>query len=317
MPDFTVASAAVTPDGGGLPGRPDVAVPDTPDVFVAGDWVGPEGQLADAALSSARRAALAIAARLAAGERPEAGSHATWCFGMTVPLDEVFESRAPLPVGPRLSGSRAARADADDIVQETFLRAMARPPVRTDLPWRPWLVRVALNLGRDLLRARRRRGYPGPWLPSPVPLDRSRAAHLRPAGSDESPHARYDLVESVSFAFLLALEALTPAQRAVLLLRDVLDYSVKETAKALRMTAANVKTTHLRARRAMASYERDRVPGSSDRRRGRGALPVPRLPRPRRRRRTRVVARPERDRPGRWRRGLRRPLESRSWAARS
>lgn len=48
---------------------------------------------------------------------------------------------------------------------------------------------------------------------------------------------------------------------AVLLLRDVLDYSVKETAKALRMTAANVNTTHLRARRAMASYDRDRARG--------------------------------------------------------
>ena len=53
--------------------------------------------------------------------------------------------------------------------------------------------------------------------------------------------ARYELRESASFAFLLALEALTPPQRAVLLLRDVLDYSVRETAGALGMSEINVK----------------------------------------------------------------------------
>src|SRR5215813_13306039 len=59
-------------------------------------------------------------------------------------------------------------ADAEDLVQETFVRALQHPPRRTDVPWRPWLVKVALNLGRDLLRRRRRRGYVGPWLPSPI-----------------------------------------------------------------------------------------------------------------------------------------------------
>src|SRR6185295_12271247 len=68
----------------------------------------------------------------------------------------------------RLTGSAA---DADDLVQETFVRAMERPPPRTDEPARPWLVRVATNLGRDLLRRRKRRGYVGPWLPSPIETD--------------------------------------------------------------------------------------------------------------------------------------------------
>jgi len=62
----------------------------------------------------------------------------------------------------RMTGSAA---DADDLVQETFVRALERPPPRTDLPWRPWLTRVAMNLARDALRRRRRRGYVGPWLP--------------------------------------------------------------------------------------------------------------------------------------------------------
>jgi RNA polymerase sigma-70 factor, ECF subfamily len=150
----------------------------------------------------------------------------------------------------RLTGSAA---DADDLVQETFVRALSRPPARRDAPWRPWLVRVALNLGRDLLRRRRRRRYEGPWLPSPLETEDVPPA-FEPA-AEGNPAARYDLVESLSFAFLVALEALTPAQRAVLLLRDVFDYSVRETAAALRFTEAKVKTSHLRARRLLATYD--------------------------------------------------------------
>ncbi|MEJ7733591.1 MAG: sigma-70 family RNA polymerase sigma factor [Polyangiaceae bacterium] len=67
----------------------------------------------------------------------------------------------------RMSGSAA---DADDLVQDTLLRAMERPPERGDEPMRPWLTRVAMNLCRDHLRRRKRRGYVGPWLPSPVEL---------------------------------------------------------------------------------------------------------------------------------------------------
>jgi RNA polymerase sigma-70 factor (ECF subfamily) len=150
----------------------------------------------------------------------------------------------------RLTGSAA---DADDIVQETFVRALTRPPARRDQPWRPWLVRVALNLGRDLLRRRRRRRYEGPWLPSPIETE-DVPPSFEPA-AEGTPASRYDLLESLSFAFLLALEALTPAQRAVLLLRDVFDYSVRETASALGFTEANVKTLHLRARRLLAEYD--------------------------------------------------------------
>ena len=63
VPTFIVAGALVAAAHGGLRGRPDVAVADAPGVFLAGDWVGPEGQLADAALASARRATDAIAGR--------------------------------------------------------------------------------------------------------------------------------------------------------------------------------------------------------------------------------------------------------------
>lgn len=157
----------------------------------------------------------------------------------------------------RMTGNAA---DADDLVQETFVRAIEKPPRRTDEPLRPWLVRVAINLSRDLLRRRRRQGYIGPWLPSPVSTDEeSPASYEPPAPSEDSPAARYDLKESISFAFLLALEALTPTQRAVLLLRDVFDYSTSETAEALDKTEANVKVLLLRVRRKMREYDGSRV----------------------------------------------------------
>jgi RNA polymerase sigma-70 factor (ECF subfamily) len=164
----------------------------------------------------------------------------------------------------RMTGSAA---DADDLTQETFLRAIERPPPRTDAPWRPWLVRVAMNLARDLLRRRRRIGQRQPWLPSPIDTADESAppAYELPAESGSPTEGRYELLESVSFAFLLALEALTPGQRAVLLLRDVFDYSVRETADALGMSEPAVKTSHHRARRAMAGYDRARSLPTPDR----------------------------------------------------
>src|SRR6266508_1556944 len=102
----------------------------------------------------------------------------------------------------RMTGNAA---DADDLVQETFVRAIEKPPKRVDQPLRGWLVRVAINLSRDLLRRRRRHDYVGPWLPSPVDTDgESPASFEPPAPGDDSPVAGYDLKESISFAFLLA-----------------------------------------------------------------------------------------------------------------
>ncbi|HKS39493.1 MAG TPA: sigma-70 family RNA polymerase sigma factor, partial [Blastocatellia bacterium] len=164
----------------------------------------------------------------------------------------------------RMTGNAA---DADDLVQETFVRAIEHPPRRMDEPLRPWLVRVAINLSRDLLRRRRRRSYVGEWLPSPVPTDNedSPASYEPPAPAKDSPAARYEFLESISFAFLLALEALTPSQRAVLLLRDVFDYSTAETAAALDITEANAKVLLLRARRRMQEYDKNRASVSPER----------------------------------------------------
>jgi len=174
-------------------------------------------------------------------------------------LEAAFQSERGflLGVAYRLVGSIA---DAEDVVQATFERALARPPKDTDRAWRPWLVRVAVNLGRDHLRRRRRRGYDGPWLPSPIATPAGEA--LFDVAEPADTQGRYELMESVSFAFLVALEALTPTQRAVLILRDVFDYDGRETAVALDLSEANVRQHLHRARRAMGDYDelrRDRL----------------------------------------------------------
>lgn len=179
-------------------------------------------------------------------------------------LEQVFNDNQKFLWGLsyRMTGSAA---DADDILQETFVRLMQKPPADTEEPLRPWLVRVAVNLSRDLLRRRRRQGYVGQWLPAPFETENNddllslldlQAATL--ATDSRDPSARYEMLESVSFAFLLALELLTPTQRAVLLLRDVFDFNVAETAGILHMTEQNIKTTHHRARRVMREYEEQR-----------------------------------------------------------
>ncbi|MEW6127140.1 MAG: sigma-70 family RNA polymerase sigma factor [Acidobacteriota bacterium] len=173
---------------------------------------------------------------------------------------EVFEANQSMLWGLcyRMTGNAA---DADELVQETFMRAIERPPARLDEPLKPWLIRVAINLSRDLLRKRKRSRYVGEWLPSPVPTQEIEPLpSYEPSAPDEdSPVWRYEMLESVSFAFLLALEVLTPTARAVLLLRDVFDYSTVETARALDITEANVKVHLHRARKALQGYNKERL----------------------------------------------------------
>jgi RNA polymerase sigma-70 factor (ECF subfamily) len=172
-----------------------------------------------------------------------------------VHLERAFEAheRHLWNLSYRMTGSAA---DADDVVQEAFVRALERPPSFEE-PVRPWLARVVLNLSRDRLRRRRRSAYPGTWLPAPVEAE---------SIDTSSPGARYDLYESASFAFLLALERLTPNRRAVVLLRDVFDYSVAETASILGTSEGSVKTTLHRARTDLDQLELDRLDLSRERR---------------------------------------------------
>lgn len=160
-------------------------------------------------------------------------------------MEQAFASeRRPLwHLCYRMTGSAA---DAEDLVQDTFTRALQQPPPSLEEPLRPWLFRVAVNLARDHLRQRKRRDYVGPWLPEPVDT-----AALAKEGEVLAPDAHFGLLESASMAFLVALEALTDEQRAVLVLRDVFDYSVREAAEALEISEGAVKVAHHRARKAL------------------------------------------------------------------
>ncbi len=169
------------------------------------------------------------------------------------PLSEVFRThqRSLWGLSYRLTG---CAADADEIVQEAFVRALERDAPADDPHWKPWLTRVTVNLGVDLLRRRKRTAYTGSWLPSPIETEQAQSA----AAAGECPEARYSAMESMTYAFLLSLEALNPKQRAVLLLRDVFDYSAGEAATALQMSEGNVRTTHHRARVLMQGYDQAR-----------------------------------------------------------
>jgi RNA polymerase sigma-70 factor (ECF subfamily) len=180
-------------------------------------------------------------------------------------LGGIFRSQRGFLFGVsyRLTGSAD---DAQDVVQEAFVRAMEQAPPDLGDAWRRWLARVVVNLSIDALRRRKRQRYAGPWLPEPlatgddaVELAADRAA-LDAAPRDgiarASPEARYELLESVSFAFLLALEALKPKQRAALILQDVFDYSAREVADCLGTSEGNVRVLLHRARTTMRGYDR-------------------------------------------------------------
>jgi RNA polymerase sigma-70 factor (ECF subfamily) len=144
--------------------------------------------------------------------------------------------------------------EASDVVQESFARLLQQSADEPTALTRQWLARVATNLAIDALRKRKRRAYPGEWLPMPVQSDDD--DWIACCASDTpDPETRYGLLESASYAFLIALEKLSPRQRGALLLRDVVGYSAAEAADVLGTSAGNVRVLHLRARAIMQNYD--------------------------------------------------------------
>ena len=158
--------------------------------------------------------------------------------------------------------------DAEDLVQETFLRAWKRRATyqgRATL--RAWLYKIATNACLDALKGRSRRSLPfavslendPTQLPAP-PVDERIWIEPYPTQQlmdlSSSPEARVALRESVRFAFLVALHGLPPRQRAVLILRDVLDWQVNEIAELLDTSVSAVNSVLHRARATLTrTYE--------------------------------------------------------------
>jgi RNA polymerase sigma-70 factor (TIGR02957 family) len=131
--------------------------------------------------------------------------------------------------------------EAQDIVQETLLRVHGALERGDEIASpRAYASTVATRLAIDHLRSARvrRETYVGEWLPEPLLTD--------PA-DDPARHA--EMADSLSLAFLVLLESLSPEQRAVLLLRDVFDYDYAEIATIVGKSEDNARQLATRARR--------------------------------------------------------------------
>jgi RNA polymerase sigma-70 factor (TIGR02960 family) len=187
--------------------------------------------------------------------------------------------------------------DAEDALQDTLLSAwqgLAGYEGRASL--RTWLYRVATSRCLDALRSARRRPQPAAGgagepardpamadLKPPEPTRLGEVLWLEPYPDDlltglpdvaPGPEARYESAESISLAFIAAIQLLSPRQRAVLILRDVLGFRASETAELLSATEESVNSALKRAR---ATLERRDSPGA----RGRAPEPPPPPPPPR------------------------------------
>jgi RNA polymerase sigma-70 factor (ECF subfamily) len=154
--------------------------------------------------------------------------------------------------------------DAEDLVQETFLRAWrSRERFAGDgrLSFRAWLYRIATNACLDMLRTRSRRVMPPDvvpaWDPTVLPSPPADLPWLQPypdrlleqvAAPEEEPGAVVVGRETIALAFIAAIQHLPPRQRAVLILRDVLGWSAKDTASLLETSVASANSALQRAR---------------------------------------------------------------------
>jgi RNA polymerase sigma-70 factor, ECF subfamily len=138
-------------------------------------------------------------------------------------------------------------ADAEDVLQEAYIRFEAVPLDTVRSP-RALLSTLVTRLSMNQLESARvrREAYVGPWLPEPVRTDRPESA-LGPA-----PLQRIEMLESVSMAFLVLLEQLSPAERAVFLLHKVFDFPYDDVAEMVGKDVAACRQLGSRAARRIA-----------------------------------------------------------------
>ena len=160
----------------------------------------------------------------------------------------AFDEHRPLlfSIAYRMLGSAS---DAEDVVQDAWLRYQGASDVRSP---RAFAATVVTRLCLDRLKSARasREEYVGPWLPEPM------------LTTEEGPDVTLQRSESVTLAFLVLLEALSPEERAVFLLREVFDYQHQEIAEMLGLSEANCRQLFHRAKRRLAR-DRPSVPDVS------------------------------------------------------
>ncbi|MBD0369982.1 MAG: RNA polymerase sigma-70 factor [Pyrinomonadaceae bacterium] len=129
-------------------------------------------------------------------------------------------------------------ADAEDIVQEAYLRWQAANDEEIKAP-KAYLSTIVTNLCINYLTSarRKREEYIGPWLPEPLITD-----------ENQDPMHNVQLADSLSMAFMVLLESLTPLERACFLLREVFDYEYEEIARVVGKAEANCRQMVSRAR---------------------------------------------------------------------
>jgi len=185
-------------------------------------------------------------------------------------LTEPYRSELTIH-GYRMLGSLQ---DAEDLLQETLLRAWRRlETFQHNLSFRAWLYKIATNLCLDLLDKRPRRSLPamvekasdphGPLAPprqEPVWLEPLPGEWL--ASREGNPETLAVARETISLAFLVALQQLPPRQRAVLILCDVLDWRAGESAELLALTVSSVNSALHRARSTLKRFAGLDAPGS-------------------------------------------------------
>ena len=156
----------------------------------------------------------------------------------------VFTSTRPLlfSIAYRMLGSVA---DAEDLVQDTYLRWQEAPEADVREP-RAYLATIVTRLAINQLHSARsqRETYVGPWLPEPLVTENA-----------SGPSEHVELAESLSMAFMVMLERLSPIERAVLLLRDVFDFDYAEIAHIVDKSEANCRQLLARAKKHMGAGE--------------------------------------------------------------
>jgi RNA polymerase sigma-70 factor (ECF subfamily) len=154
-----------------------------------------------------------------------------------------FQSYRPLmfSIAYRMLGSAT---EAEDIVQEAYLRYQAVAPGTIQSP-KAFLSTIVTRLCLNQLQSAReqRETYIGPWLPEPILTETDERAN---------PKHLAEMHDSISFAFLVLLEELTPLERAVFLLREVFDYEYAEIAAILEKDAAACRQIFSRAKKHVA-----------------------------------------------------------------